>query len=136
MDNKCRIFEIKTFSNKGYFLTPIELKDVAPFEAKRIYYVDLPEGVATGEHCHKIEEELFIQVKGTSTVIIDRGNGKEKVKLVPGTAIYVPAYVWHGFTEPKDGCLVLAVSSTNYNPDRTDYVENYEEYLKIRDKKL
>lgn len=124
--------ELKSFKNRGYTLTPVELSAVAPFEVKRIYYMDLPDSVLTGEHCHKIEEELFIQMKGSSSIIIDQGNGKEEIGLKSGSAIYVPAYVWHGFKNPTDSCLILALSSTNYSADRSDYIENYDEYLKVR----
>ncbi len=129
---KTKIINLKKFSNRGYTLTPVELKDVAPFEVKRLYYMELPDDVATGEHCHKVEEELFIQVRGSSTIIIDQGNGKEEISLQSGKAIYVPAYVWHGFKSPISDCLILALSSTNYSDDRSDYIENYEEYLKVR----
>ncbi len=129
---KIKIIGLKNFSNHGYVLTPIELKDVVPFEVKRIYYMDMPEAAVTGEHCHKLEQEMFIQMKGNSTIIIDQGNGKEEVTLKTGQAIYVPAFVWHGFKDSKGGCLVLALSSTNYSADRSDYIENYEEFLKFR----
>ncbi len=127
-----RKIELKSFGNRGYTLTPLELRDISPFEVKRLYFMDLPGGVKTGEHCHKIEEELFIQKNGSSTIIIDQGSGKEEIVLKAGEAIYVPAYVWHGFKNPTDDCLILALSSTNYSADRSDYIEDYEEYLKVR----
>ena len=79
-----------------------------------------------------VEQELFIQERGTSTIIIDQGNGKEEIVLPTGEAIYVPAFVWHGFKSPSGDCMILALSSTNYVADRSDYIENYEEYLKVR----
>lgn len=127
-----KIFNLKNFNNRGYTLTPVELKDVVPFEVKRIYYMELPDAVLTGEHCHKVEQELFIQQKGSSTIIINQGKGKEEIALKSGMAIYVPAYVWHGFKNPNDDCMLLALSSTNYSADRSDYIESYEQYLKIR----
>lgn len=129
---ECKFFNLKSFNNKGNNLTPIEFKDVIPFEVKRLYYMDLGSGAATNQHCHKIEEEVFIQVKGLSTIVIDKGKGKEEIKLTTsGTAIYIPAFVWHGFKDGSNDCVILALSSTNYNPDRSDYIENYDEYKKI-----
>lgn len=126
-------FELKTFTNRGFKLTPVELKDVVPFETKRVYYFqDAPEGIQTGEHIHKVEEEVFIQMKGTSIAIIDRGAGKEELQMQgPNDAIYVPAYVWHGFKQMSADCVILAISSTNYSPTREDYVEDYEEFKKV-----
>ncbi len=126
-------FELKTFESRGYKLTAVEFKDVVPFEVKRTYFVrEFKDGSQTGEHIHKIEEEVFIQVKGTSTAVIDRGQGKEEIIMsAPNDAMYVPAYVWHGFKNPSPDCVIVALSSTNYNATREDYVEDYEEFKKV-----
>ncbi len=133
MNKQFKKFELKTFQSRGYKLTPVEFKDVIPFEVKRTYFVrEFEEGAQTGEHCHKIEEEVFMQVKGESTAIIDYGKGKEDIRLsAPNDAIYVPAYVWHGFKNPSPDCVIVALSSTNYNTSREDYIEDYEEFKKI-----
>ena len=115
---------------KGFNLTPIELKDFIDFEVKRIYYVTELEG-ATGQHCHKEEKELFICIKGSLTATVDKGNGKEEMAMKEGTAFYIGNYVWHEFKDAKDDAIMLALSSTNYKPDRSDYIEDYEEYKKI-----
>lgn len=128
----------KTFTNRGFNLTPVEFKDLIPFAVKRMYYIDAFKAEdKTGEHCHFVEEEVFIVAKGAVTAIIDQGNGKEDVRLTgPSEALYVPNYVWHGFKEATEDCVIIALSSTNYSPDRSDYQENYDEYLKIRDEGL
>lgn len=130
--------DLRTFTNRGFSLTPVEFKDVIPFEVKRMYYfTDLKPGEQTGEHCHYVEEEFFFVAKGTVTAIIDRGNGKEDIRLEgPNAAIYVPNYVWHGFKDASPDFLMIALTSTNYNPDRSDYQENYDEYLLVRDEHL
>lgn len=124
-------FAFKTFTNTGITLTPVELKDYIDFEVKRIYYVTAFEK-DSGSHCHKIEKEFFICQKGTITAIIDSGNGIEEFVMTgPNDAMYVGNYVWHGFKEASADCVLLALSSTNYNPDRSDYVPDYEEYKKL-----
>ena len=75
---KSEIRKIKSFENKGYKLTPVELGSVAPFEVKRVYTIEFTYGCTTGEHCHKVEEEVFIQVGGSSVLVVDFGKGKEK----------------------------------------------------------
>ncbi|MBI2099126.1 FdtA/QdtA family cupin domain-containing protein [Candidatus Uhrbacteria bacterium] len=125
-----RKFELKTFPSRGYKLTPIELKDLIPFEVKRVYYItDFEAGGKTGEHCHKIEEEVFILAQGSATAVIDRGKGLEEIKLsAPSDAIYVPNFIWHGFKDASSDCVILALSSTNYSSNREDYIEDYEEF--------
>lgn len=108
-----------------------ELKEFVDFEVKRIYFIQNCKQ-ATNQHCHKEEKELFVMAKGMCTAIIDRGNGKEEIALVsPGDAIYVGNYVWHGYKDFSDDAVLLAVSSTNYREDRSDYIEDYEEYKKV-----
>lgn len=130
--NELRRFSLKTFTNRGYNLTPVELKDVVPFEVKRLYYIDgtTDAGSVVGGHCHKTEVEVFIQVKGSSTAAIDRGDGMEEFLLQgPGDAFYCPTYVWHEFRNPSPDCVLLALSSTNYSPDRSDYIEDYDAFV-------
>lgn len=128
---KFKKYTLKTFTSTGITLTPVEFKDFIDFEVKRVYYVTAFEK-DTSAHCHKIEKEFFICQKGTITAIIDSGAGLEEfVMTSPRDAMYVGNYVWHGFKNASADCVLLALSSTNYNPDRSDYVPDYEEYKKL-----
>lgn len=123
--------------DNSYSLFPLELKDYIDFEVKRIYFINNFKTLETGQHCHFEEKELFIMVKGSATAVIDQGDGREQVKLEgEKNAIYCANYVWHGFKDISKDAIILALSSTNYSPDRNDYLENYEEYLKVRDEGL
>lgn len=126
-----RQMNLKVVINEKATYSIAELKDYIDFEVKRIYFIQNCKQ-ATGQHCHKVEEELFIMAKGSCTAIIDRGQGKEDISFsTPGDAFYVGNYVWHGFKDFTPDAVLLAVSSTNHNPDRSDYIEDYEEYRKV-----
>jgi mannose-6-phosphate isomerase-like protein (cupin superfamily) len=133
-------FTLKSFLGKtgDFNLIPVELKDFINFDVKRIYYINEinKENVLTGAHCHKIEEEFFLILNGSATLVIDKGNGLEDINLKTNDAIYLGAYVWHHFKDMEKGTILLALSSTNYSADRSDYIEDYNEYLQIRDEKL
>jgi mannose-6-phosphate isomerase-like protein (cupin superfamily) len=123
--------KIKKIEVKNFIMSPVELKDYIDFEVKRIYFVSEPKG-ETGSHCHLKEEEFFILAKGSCTAVIDHGNGLEKLPMKgPESAIYVGNYVWHHFEDFSSDALLIAISSTNYNPNRSDYIEDYEEYKKV-----
>lgn len=112
----------------NFVMSPAELKDFVDFEVKRIYFISHPTG-PTGQHCHLKEKELFIMTAGSCTAVIDRGSGLEEIRLeAPQDAIYVGNYVWHGFKNFSADAVLLAISSTNYNPNRADYIEDYEKY--------
>lgn len=128
--------QLKTTQTRGKIYSIAELKDYIDFSVARMYFIQGSQE-DTGQHCHKEEKELFVMVKGSCTAIIDRGNGKEDVPLTaPADAIYIPNYVWHGFKNFSEDAILMALSSTNYREDRSDYIEEYDEYLKIRDEKL
>ena len=123
-------FTLNKIDTPNFVMSPVELKDYIDFDVKRVYFITEPKN-NTGAHCHKVEEEFFILQRGTCTAVIDQGNGLEEIPMEgPTSAIYVPAYVWHHFKDFSDDAVLLAISSTNYNPDRSDYIEDYEEFKK------
>ena len=131
MTKEFKQFTINKIDTSRFVMSPVELKDYIDFAVKRVYFITHPTA-PTGAHCHKTEEELFVLVQGKCTAVIDRGNGLEDLSMeAPTSAIYVPAYVWHHFKDLSSDAILLAISSTNYNPDRSDYVEDYNEFLKI-----
>ena len=131
MQLKFKKFELKNIQAPNFIMSPVELKDYIDFEVRRVYFITKPTG-PTGSHCHKIEIEFFIIIQGSCTAVIDRGNGFEEFELEgPISALYVGNFVWHHFKDFSSGAILLALSSTNYNTDRSDYIEDYEEYKKV-----
>jgi hypothetical protein len=116
-------------SAPNFNLYPIELHEYIDFEVKRIYYITKTTGGPSGSHCHLKEKELFVMLAGSCTAVIDKGNGLEEIPFnSPTDAIYVGNYIWHHFKDFSKDAVLLAISSTNYNPNREDYIEDYEKY--------
>ena len=131
MEKIFKQLKIQRIQTDHHIISPIELKDYIDFDVKRIYYTTDITG-SSGAHCHKIEKELFIMIKGTATAVIDQGNGLEEIPLMgPTSALYIGNYVWHHFKDFSPDAVMLALSSTNYSPDRSDYIEDYEKYKKM-----
>lgn len=122
-------FTLKPNIDNRRTLTALELKDYIDFDVKRIYYFYHIKKEAGG-HCHKVEKELFICEQGEAILEIDEGEGLKDVFLKQNEAVYIDSYVWHRFKSASTDVLVLALSSTNYNPNREDYIEIYEEFKK------
>ncbi|GAB4027700.1 MAG: FdtA/QdtA family cupin domain-containing protein [Candidatus Microgenomates bacterium] len=127
-----KIFTLNNIQAPNFLMTPLELKEYFDFEVKRVYFISNPTG-DTGKHVHRAEEdEFFIQVQGSSIISVDDGSGMQDIKLDgPKSAIYVPHMVWHGFKDLSRDCIILALTSTNYDPSRADYVEDYEEFKRL-----
>lgn len=123
---KFKVFELSKIDTSRFVMSPVELKDYIDFEVKRIYFITNPTDKA-GAHCHKIEQELFIMIQGNCVAVIDKGSGIEEIPMQgPTSAIYVPPYVWHHFKDFSPDAILLALSSTNYDPNRGDYIEDYD----------
>lgn len=134
---KFKFYTLKNIDSPNFLMTAMELKDYIDFEVKRVYFVTHSKTGVSGEHCHYEEREFFVLMQGTCTAIIDQGNGKEEFSMEgPKHGLYAANYVWHGFKDFSEDAILLAISSTNYNPDRSDYLEDYDVYLKIRDEHL
>ncbi len=137
MELQFKKLKVNKVQAPNFLMNPLELKDYINFEVKRLYFITNPTG-DTGQHCHLKEEELFIVVAGQATAVIDKGQGKEDITIHgPGAdksadAIYVGNYVWHGFKDLSPDCVLLAASSTNYNPNREDYIEDYAIYQQMQ----
>ncbi len=103
------------------------------FTIKRVYVI--VDGVKpSGSHCHKVEEECFFVARGSAVMVIDDGSGLRDVNLNQGEAVYVGAYVWHHFKSFALGTVVVALSSTDYDSTRQDYISDYEEFRKVNNK--
>ncbi len=124
------MFELKTFTDERGSLTPIELKDYFSFDVKRTYTVH-NNSTKRGGHCHLCEEEFFYLASGTCTARLHDGNDWIEIEMDANTdAIYVGTYVWHEFDNFSEDGVLVALSSTNYNPERNDYIEDFNEFLK------
>ncbi len=131
-----QLFELKKILDPRFIMSPIELKEYINFEVKRVYFVTKTVQ-ASGAHCHTDEKEFFILVQGTCEASIDQGNGLETFHLqAPTSAVYVAEYIWHQFKNFSPDAILLALSSTNYDTARPGYIENYQQYLGIRDQAL
>lgn len=131
MEKNFKQFDLKKIQAPNFLMSPVELKDYIDFGVKRVYFITKPTG-NTGAHCHKIEKEFFIMIQGSCVAVINRGMGLEEFKLeAPTSALYTSEYVWHHFKDFSTNAILLALSSTNYNSNRSDYIEDYEEFKKV-----
>jgi len=131
MDRRYTVVTLKNIQAPNFLMTALELKDYIDFPVKRVYFITSPSGeYKTGNHAHRQDEdEMFVMLQGSCIISVDDGHGMEDVELVgPKTAIVVPHMVWHGFKNLSQDAVIMAVTSTNYDPTRADYCEDYTEF--------
>lgn len=63
----------------------------APVANQSLAEANLPEGVATARHYHKLSEEFYYVIEGSGLMEIDG----EQMQVGVGDAILIPAGAWH-----------------------------------------
>lgn len=122
-------FEIPNHQNNKGSLAAIELKDIVPFEVKRVYWAH-HNLLNRGAHCHKAEEELFVLINGSMKMRIHDGKNESIIQMQPHTkGYYVANKIWHEFLDFSEDSVLLCFSSTNYNQNRSDYIEDFNQFL-------
>lgn len=116
-------------------LSFVENGDLLPFEIKRAYWTyDVPAGEVRGSHSHREGEELIIAISGSFNVnLYDGENTYTFTMNRPYNGLYVPPGYWRTLDNFSSGSVCLVLTSTIYS--ETDYVRDYEEFLRLCQKK-
>ncbi len=107
-----------------------ELKDI-PFKIERTYWIyDVPGGETRGGHAYKENQEFIVALSGSFDVVLDDGKEKKAFSLNRSyNGLYIPKGYWRVMENFSTNSLALVLSSTKY--DASDYVRNYEEFIKL-----
>lgn len=100
-----------------------------PFKIKRVHWIyDVPGGETRGGLAYKETEEFIIAMSGSFDVVIDNGEGIEKISLNRSyKGIYIPKGSWRAIENFSTNSLALIAASTSYDPK--DAIRNYDEFI-------
>ncbi len=132
----CPVLHFGDLGDERGKLVVIEGARAIPFEIKRVFYIyDSDSTVVRGQHANRDSEFVLINVAGSSKVRIT--DGKEEIIVAldkPMTGVYIPKMIWKDMYDFSPDSVLLVLASTHY--DGSEYIRNYEEYLKeMRDRK-
>lgn len=127
-----KIIELPKFADPRGNLSFVEQLNHIPFEIKRTYWIyDVPGGESRGGHAFRQNEEFIVALSGAFEVIVDDGKEKKTFALNRSYyGLYIPAGLWREITNFSTNSLALEFGSIHY--DRADYVEDYEQFLKLK----
>lgn len=127
-----KIIELPKFTDPRGNLSFVEQLNHIPFEIKRTYWIyDVPGGESRGGHAFKQNEEFIVALSGAFDVIVDDGKVKKTFTLNRSYyGLYIPAGLWREMDNFSTNSLALEFGSIHY--DRSDYIEDYEQYLKMK----
>ncbi len=127
-----KVVELPRFLDARGNLSFVEQLNHIPFEIERTYWIyDVPGGEARGGHAYKRNQEFIVALSGSFDVVIDDGNKKKVYTLNRSYyGLYVPSGLWREINNFSTNSLALEFGSTLY--DRSDYVDNYDEFIKLK----
>ncbi|WP_032496444.1 FdtA/QdtA family cupin domain-containing protein [Hydrogenivirga sp. 128-5-R1-1] len=131
MEVKFIEFDIKG-DERGKLIALEQFKNI-PFEIKRVYYIyNLKNNIPRGFHAHKNLQQVAICIRGGCKFLLD--NGKEKVKDIildsPNKGLFIDKMIWHEMYDFSEDCVLIVLASDYY--DESDYIRDYEEFLKFQ----
>ena len=130
LKERCPIVHFDDLGDERGKLVVIEGGQAIPFEIKRVFYIyDSDRTVVRGQHANRDSEFVLINVAGESKVRITDGEEEIIVELNrPMTGVYIPKMIWKDMYDFSEDSILLVLASTHY--DGTEYIRDYEEYLK------
>ena len=126
-------FNFPSISNKERqgVLRVFESTDI-PFSIKRVFTVlNLEEGSSRGKHAHKVCNQLISCVAGRIKLSCDDGFIRKEIEMTPmSQGILVPAGVWAEQLCLEKGSVIIVFCDQSY--DEEDYINHYDEFLKLK----
>lgn len=131
----CSLIELPKIEKRSGNLTSIQNSIEIPFDIKRIFYLyDIPGGKDRGAHAHLECHQFLIAGSGSFDVLLDDGKLKKLVTLnQPYIGLYIPPGIWASEINFSSGSICVVLASHKF--DEEDYIRDYKDYLKIKNKK-
>lgn len=127
-----KIIDIPKIEDRRGNLSVVEEFKNVPFHIARAYWLyDVPAGAMRGGHAHKRLKQLLIALSGSFTVTLDDGHEKRKILLnCPYQGLLIETGIWRTIDDFSSGAVCLVLASELY--DESDYIYDYEEFLKYK----
>ncbi|MFN4105305.1 sugar 3,4-ketoisomerase [Acinetobacter johnsonii] len=126
-----KLIPLQAHGDERGSLIALEQDKNIPFPIKRVYYIfDTQEGVTRGFHAHKELKQVAIAVKGSCRFLLD--DGKEKVSFLLDNAaqgLLIESCIWREMSDFSEDCVLMVLADNFY--DESDYIRDYDEFLKI-----
>jgi len=122
---------IRQYGDDRGKLTTIEGLNDIPFEIKRVYYIsNVGKDKDRAHHAHKNSRRVLSAIQGSCKAVLFDGKIKKEFILdSKEKGVYFNHHIWCELSDFKDNAIVLALADYVY--DESDYIRNYEDYLKF-----
>ena len=127
--------KFKTFHSDTGYLIPFSLKKDIPFTVKRIFIINGKKNKTRADHAHYKCSQYFVVIKGSVIVSYENGRGKFKKKLSSSNknTLLLKPKTWCRVKFINKDSMLLVFCDREY--EFNDYIEYYQNFLKIINKK-
>lgn len=121
-------------NEKNGGLSFVEAERDIPFSIKRIYYIyNVKKDVHRGFHAHKENWQLLYCPHGCIDIVLTDGEETETVRLdVPSKGLILHPGLWREMIWIIDDSVLCVAASEYYDPN--EYIRDYDEFLKYKNK--
>lgn len=132
----CHIYQLPRISAESGHITAVHNSIDVPFDVKRVFYIyDIPAGEDRGAHAHKDCHQFLIAASGSFEVFVNDGTHCKTLFLnQPFMGLHIPPGIWAQEQNFSSGSICLVLASHLY--DESDYIRDYDEYLRYRNHKI
>ncbi len=129
-----KIITLPKFEDPRGNLSFIEEENHIPFKIERAYWIyDVPGGQVRGGHAFQEQREFIVALSGSFDVVVDDGRQKQSFSLNRSYyGLYIPCGLWRRMENFSTNALAVVLSSTKY--EESDYIRDYDEFLRYRAK--
>lgn len=135
LNNEIQKISYKKFRDADGELIPLEVAREIPFSPARIFSIaNVPERASRANHACMNAQFIYFMVKGTATLHIDDGMGETDILLSEDDPelLYIKEGLWIALDNFSKDAILLVVSNREYH--QSEYVDGYQEYLKLRNR--
>jgi dTDP-4-dehydrorhamnose 3,5-epimerase-like enzyme len=128
-----KIINLPKYEDPRGNLSFVEEENHIPFKIERTYWIyDVPGGQVRGGHAFKEQREFIIALSGSFDVVVDDGSRKQTYSLNRSYyGLYVPCGLWRQMENFSTNSLAVVLTSTKYI--ESDYIRDYDQFLKYRE---
>ena len=125
------IVKFPLFAESNGSLLVMEGGDVVPFEIARVFLVKADAGAIRGNHAHYECFQLLQCNNGSVSVKCDDGDKSVDFSLdEPNQGLLIPPGIWASQTYNDSNSILVVLCDQPFS--ETDYMRDYDEYLRYR----
>lgn len=128
-------YVFKKFTKKSGTLIPFSLNSDIPFKTKRIFLIYGKKGFTRGDHAHFKCKQFLVPIYGVMEIEIEDKNKKYKTNINHKNkkGILLKPKTWCKIKFKTNNSILMVFCDRDY--EYSDYIENYNQFLKIIKKK-